>query len=93
MEMSDSLHVPVEDLGHGARRFIWDMPYGRVLIDVLADGQVLVNGAAVGRSGNGGAAVDRIEAGRAEVVHPAGPQTGPMMTSEAPTSASAWDPQ
>ncbi len=51
MHMSDSLHVPVVDLGQGHRRFVWDLPYGQVLIDVFADGRVAVNGEPIGPTG------------------------------------------
>ena len=47
MQMSDSLHVPVVDLGLGHRRFVWDLPYSRIFIDVFADGRVAVNGESI----------------------------------------------
>ena len=96
MEMSDSLHVPVEELGQGTRRYVWDLPYGRVLIDVFVDGRMMVNGSAVGD-----AAVDLPTVGRQANAQPAaGKPAGapPVQPVAVPATspieaANHWDPQ
>ncbi|MGE0797018.1 MAG: hypothetical protein AB7O55_01780 [Lautropia sp.] len=45
--MTDAAHVPCQDRAGGIRRFVWDLPHGRILIDVHPDGRVDVNGRAV----------------------------------------------
>ena len=39
--------VPCDRRTDGSLRFVWDLPYGRILIDVHPDGGVAVNGRAV----------------------------------------------
>jgi hypothetical protein len=39
--------VPCDRRNDGSARFVWELPYGRILIDVQADGGVVVNGRAV----------------------------------------------
>jgi hypothetical protein len=39
--------VPGDIQSDGSTRFVWDLPCGRILIEVAADGAVAVNGRAV----------------------------------------------
>ncbi len=43
----DGQAVPCDRRGDGSLRFVWQLPYGRIVIDVWPDGAVAVNGSQV----------------------------------------------
>ncbi len=45
--VGDGQAVPCDRRGDGSLRFVWQLPYGRIVIDVWPDGAVAVNGSQV----------------------------------------------